>query len=138
MKNKKLGLGIIFTVFIFWMTGCATFHTVNSNTWIDYEIPPSKINHRDIILQSQLNDGSKFSVFYDKELDSDSSYYYSLLMQDFGWHLNGDKWSGPVLDVRRPEIGKLYLNPRRKVAIYFYPRETYDVFKVEFEDRTNP
>ncbi|MDR2481894.1 MAG: hypothetical protein LBD07_06390 [Spirochaetaceae bacterium] len=120
------------------MTGCATFSTANTNIWIEYEIPPSKVNYSgEIIMEAQLSDGSKCYVLFDDDISNDSDYYYSILMQDFGWHLNGDKWSGPVLEVRQCKLGYMYLNPKRQVAIYFYPKGTYDAFGVRIEKKTN-
>jgi len=136
MFKKLFWLNYILIAFI--VIGCASFATINTNKWIEYEILPSIVENNFVILRSKLSDGTEFIVVEDDEMNSsDAKYYYSLLMQDFGWHLEGDSWKGPILEVRRTEIGKLYVNPMRKIAIYFYPRGTYGVFRVIFESETN-
>jgi len=86
-------------------------------------------------MEAKLSDGSLCYVFYDSEISSDGEYYYSILMQDFGWHKTKDGWSG--YDPRRAKRGHLYINPRRQVAIYFYPLVDIDVFKVRVERPAN-
>jgi len=114
------------------INGCVSFTTANSNTWIKYEVPPSRINYSGkSIFEGQFSDGIKFSVYYDENIGSDGQYYYSILMQDFGWHWDGDGWAG--YNPRRPERGKLYVNPNRQVAIYFYPQQDIDVFRINIE-----
>jgi hypothetical protein len=138
LKRKTVWFALVIMALAFGILGCATFSTANTDTWIEYEIPPSKVNYiGEIIMESKLSDGSKCHVFFDDDINNDSDYYYSLLMQDFGWHLNGQKWSGPVLEVRYHKLGYIYLNPKRQVAIYFYPKGTYDAFKVRIERITN-
>ena len=125
-------------ILILLATGCASLSTANTDRWLEYELPPSRVNYSgDNLMEVKLSDGSICYVFFDDDISNDSDYYYSLLMQDFGWHLNGDKWSGPVLDVRQTKLGYMYLNPKRQVAIYFYPKGTYDAFKVKIERTTN-
>jgi len=106
--------------------------------WLEYEMPPSKINYTgDIIMETQLGNGSKCYVSFDKGMEDDGEYYYSLLMQDFGWHLEGEEWRGNIYS-RRTKRGCLYLNPKRQVAVYFYPKSAYDVFKVKVESAARP
>jgi hypothetical protein len=127
-------ISIILVIIILLLIGCTSLSTANTDRWLEYELPPSGVNYSgNNLMEVKLSDGSMCYVFYDDDISNDSDYYYSLLMQDFGWHLNGDKWSGPVLDVRQTKLGNMYLNPKRQVAIYFYPRGTYDAFKVKIE-----
>ena len=131
-------ISIILTILILLVTGCASFSTANTDRWFEYELPPSKVNYSgDILMDAKLSDGSMSYVFYDDEVSSDGDFYYSLLMQDFGWHDNGGKWSGPVLDVRHTKQGYMYINPKKQVAIYFYPKGTFAAFKVKIERKTN-
>jgi hypothetical protein len=123
-------------IIILLVTGCASLSTANTDRWFEYELPPSKINYTgNVFMNAKLSDGSMCYVFSDKEISSDGDYYYSILMQDFGWHKTKDGWSG--YDARRAKRGCMYINPKRQVAIYFYPKETFDAFKVKIESKTN-
>jgi hypothetical protein len=132
--KKLIYFALFFAVSAIILSGCASLSTANTNRWLEYELPPSKINYSgNNLMEVKLFDGSTCYVFYDDDIGKDSDYYYSLLMQDFGWNLNGDKWSGPVLEVRQTKLGHMYLNPKRQVAVYFYPNGNYDAFKVKIE-----
>lgn len=118
-----------------WINRMCKFSTANTNKWIQYEIPPSRINiSGEIIMESVLSDGSICYIFYDERTNIDGEYYYSLLMQDFGWYSDGDKWKGGGINCK---LGCMYLNPKRQVAIYFYPKGTYGAFKVKIEKPNN-
>jgi hypothetical protein len=133
MKNRKIWLIMILNIILL---GCASISLANSDKWFEFELPPSKINYSgNVIMDVRLSDGSMCYVFYDDEISSDGEYYYSLLMQDFGWHKTKDGWSG--YDARRAKRGHMYINPRRQVAIYFYPLQDIDVFKVRVEGSYN-
>lgn len=124
-------ISIISTILIF--NSCASFMTATSNTnkWIAQEIRPSEIKKNgDIFLEGKLSDGSTFSVFMDDTINIDQYYYYNSLMQDFGWRNDGDEWTGSVYSVRNYKKGNIYINPRKRVAVYFYPKGTFDAFKV--------
>ena len=133
MKNK----GIVFFVFIAFLTicvvSCAVYTTATTNRWLEYELPPSKItkNGKEFY-EGKLSSGSRFSVFYDDEIDNDGEYYYAMLMQDWGWRRNGDTWSAPQ-GSRREKRGHIYVNPSRRVAVYFYPEREYNAFKVSIK-----
>jgi len=133
MKNKKIFLIIILNILLI---GCASISTANSDNWYEYELPPSKINYSgDVIMEVKLSDGSMCYIFSDYEIGSDDEeYYYSIFMQDFGWHKTEDGWTG--YDARRAKRGHMYINPGRQVAIYFYPLQDYDIFKVRIEKST--
>jgi len=130
---KNIVLLIIFT-FSFGIIGCVTFSTANSGIWLEYEIPPSRINNSGrTIMDGNLSDGSKFYVFYDEEIDRDSRHYYVILYQDFGWRLNSGVWSAPQ-NARERKRGHIYVNPKRRVAVYFDPAGDYAAFKVKIEN----
>ena len=137
MKSKTLWLIISATTLVSVIVGCASFPSANSDTWIEYEMPPSKINTtRNTIMEVKLSDGARCYIFYDEELYSDSKYYYSILLQDFGWRSDGDSWKGTY--TRYPKRGCIYLNPKRQVAVYFFPdSNTIGAFKVMIEEITN-
>ena len=133
MVRKRMWFGIIIVSVIFIM-GCASFSTVNTDRWIAFELPPSRINYTgDTIMTGRLSDGTTFYVFYDSSIDDDARFYYHLLMQSFGWRHDGHGWVGPqsARDIKR---GHIYINPRRQVGIYFFPQGEYEAFKVRFDN----
>ena len=131
MRKSKLFGWIILLVISGLVKSCATIYaTANTNSWIEYELPPSKIVKTGAaFFEGTLSDNSKFSVHYDETVDTDAEYYYTMLMQDWGWRRNGDTWSAPQ-GSRNVKRGYIYVNPRRKVAVYFYPVKQFNVFKV--------
>ena len=94
-------------------------------------MPPSKIiKNGEGFFEGKLSDGSTFSVFFDEKIADDASYYYVILQQDFGWSLKNDNtWTAPQ-STRNIKYGHIYINPSRRVAVYFYPERTYSAFKV--------
>lgn len=85
----KKYLSIILIAFLtISLTSCATYITMNTNKWLEYELPPSRIvKNGEAFLEGDLSDGSIFSVFFDKKIDEDARYYHVILWQDFGWKL---------------------------------------------------
>ena len=115
---------------------CATYKLeTNTSKWLEYELPPSSIvKNGEVFFEGKLSGGSKFSVYSDEIIDNDASYYYTLLMQDFGWSLKGDNtWTSPQ-GTRDKKYGHIYVNTSRMVAIYFYPERTYSAFKVKIKE----
>ncbi len=134
LKMKKY-LSIIMIAFLtISLTSCATYTTMNTNKWLAYELPPSRIvKNGEIFFEGKLSDGSIFSVFFDKKIDEDARYYHVMLWQDFGWKLKDDKtWTSPQ-GARERKLGYIYINPNRQVAVYYYPDREYNVFKVDFK-----
>lgn len=115
------------------LVGCATIYsTATTNKWLEYELPPSKIvQNGEVFFEGKLSDGSMFSVFADEKIDADANYYNAMLRQDFGWQRrDSETWTGGQ-DVRKIKVGHIYINPNRRVAIYYYPEGKYhNVFKV--------
>lgn len=72
-------------------------------------------------------------MFYDSTVDEDSGVYYYRLIKDFGWYLDGEgKLSGSAYTVIRYEMGYIYVNPKRRVAVYFNPTSNkYSAYKVK-------
>jgi hypothetical protein len=138
MKLKKIYVFNIFLMFyLFFIVSCASLATANSDTWIEREVPPSMFDNYDIIISVKLTDGSLCHVYYDKKISSDGDFYYSILMQDFGWYLYGDTWRGNQYS-RRCKLGHMYINPKRQVAIYIYPKgSTFGAFGVYIEKAVN-
>ena len=136
MKKVNILL-IIFLISMIFMTGCVSMSTANSNTWLEYEIPPSKIKFTgEVFMQIKLSDGSICSVFQDVDLISDAYYYHAILMQDFGWRKSGNNWHGNGYS-RHYKNGCIYINPKREVAIYFDPSDEFGIFKANIEKNVN-
>lgn len=117
------------------ITSCATLANMDSNKWVSYELRPSQIKtNGDAFFKGRLSDSSVFEVYYQN--DGNGTFYYNVLMQDFGWFRNETGgWSG--YNARRTKRGHLYVNPKRKVGIYFYPSESkFDAFKIRFTQWT--
>jgi len=129
---KKYFCAIFIAFLTIGLNSCATYSTASSNKWLEYELPPSKIiKNGEVFFEGKLSDGSTFSVFADEKIDNDEGYYYVVLMQDFGWRSKDDEtWTAPQDSHRKYKLGRIYINPNRRVAIYFYPRGTYSAFKV--------
>ena len=131
---KKIVL-IFIMLFSFSFISCDVYSTATSNNWSEYELQPSKIlGNGDVFFEGTLSDGSKFSVFANKEVDDDASYYYVNLMQDFGWRKVDDKnWSAPQ-GSREYKLARIYINPSRQVGIYFHPDGKYSAYKMKINN----
>jgi hypothetical protein len=72
-----------------------------------------------------------FSVLSDQKIGEDADFYNAILRQDFGWKRRDDKtWTSPQ-GAREHKVGHIYINPSRRVALYYYPDGKYhNVFKV--------
>jgi hypothetical protein len=119
------------------LISCAA-HYITSSKWKEYELPPSKIvSNGDPFFGGRLNNGSTFSVYYDRNIIKDGEYYYNILMQDFGWQSkNEEKWEEVRAgESRRHKLGHIYCNAGRGVALYFHPGgTTWSVFKLKIRN----
>ena len=124
------------------ITSCATYTSsianINSDKWIGFELRPSQITKNgDAFFEGRLSDNSVFEVYTDYTVTQDATFYYKRLMQDFGWYENTEGgWSGHPYQVRRTQTGYIYVNPKKLVGIYFYPKGTFDAFKIRFTQWT--
>jgi len=121
MKINKTGGVLLIAFLTIGLNSCASFETatINTNKWLAQKIQPSKIiRNGEVFFEGKLSDGSTFSVFQDDKIDIDQYYYYNSLYQDFGWSNNGSNWTGSAFN-RQPKFGQIYINPRKRVAIYF-------------------
>ena len=132
MKKLILLLFIPLTIIL---NSCAHLYTIqnaNSGTygWIEIEVLPSQLfKNGEVFYQDELVDSSTFSIFSDETISIDSGYYYNILMQDLGWKYNGEKWQGSgALPIK---YGALYVNPKKRVAVYIYPQMEYSAYKVK-------
>ena len=134
---KKFITVIAFSIITLTFLNCrSTYITKNSDRWKRFELRPSQISlSGDVFFTSRLDDNNYFGVFWDKVVQDDGAFYYNVLMDDFGWTSGtNDKWTGDPYTVRRTKYGHIYVNPRRKVAIYFNPAtERYSTYKVKIE-----
>jgi hypothetical protein len=110
---------------------CGIYTTARTNRWLEYELPPSRIiKNGKVFFEGRLSDGSMFSVFADEKIDDDARYYYVMLQQDFGWIFTNDETWTASQGAREKKYGHIYINPGRRVAVYFYPDRTFSAFKV--------
>jgi hypothetical protein len=69
---------VILTAFLtIGLNSCAIYSTANTNKWLQYELPPSRvINNGKEFFVGKLSDGSMFSVFADEKISDDARYYH--------------------------------------------------------------
>ncbi|MDO9377182.1 MAG: hypothetical protein Q7T76_22335 [Ferruginibacter sp.] len=134
---RKYLCSIFIAFFAIGINGCTTVNlTASSNKWLEHELAPSTITENgDVFFKGKLSDGSVFSVFSDPKIAADGDFYNAILRQDFGWKKRDDKsWSSPQ-GAREHKLGYIYINPSRRVAVYFYPDGKYHTaFKVIIDE----
>ena len=105
--------------------------------WAYKEIPPSQVStSADSFYEGKLSDGRIISVggYID---DPDSSYYQNSLWLDLNWYKNAEGgWSAPG-GSKRPKEGYLYINLKKRVSVYFYPKEGFNTFRVTLNPKSN-
>jgi len=137
---KKLLFLLVFIPIVITLNSCASLSsiktaTADTNSWIEFQMLPSQLlRNGEVFFRRQLSDGSTFSVFSDDTIDIDSGHYYNRLMQDFGWTGYGDKWQDFSGFARNVRYGALYVNPKKRIAVYIYPQRTYAAFKVTIKN----
>ena len=133
MKNNSIKLSVFIAFLTVGFISCAVYPKATTNKWVEYELPPSKIiKNGEVFFGERLSGGSWFSVFYDESINNDGEHYYAMLMQDWGWRRSGDTWSAPQ-GSRNIKRGHIYVNPSRRVAVYFYPERSFNAFKVSIK-----
>ena len=134
---KKFITVIAFSIITLTFLNCrSTYITKNSDRWKKFELRPSQVSlSGDTFFTSRLDDNNYFGVFWDKVVQDDGEFYYNILMDDFGWSKNvSGNWSGSAYTVRDRKFGYIYVNHKRKVAVYFNPAtEKYSTYKVKIE-----
>ena len=124
--------------------GCAASSprrvTPTTNRWAAFEIlPPSIVQNArqgQTVLSRRLSDGSTLIVYRNFNIPSvDRQFVYTQIMRDFGWRRSSDgNWTRQQSSFNRNIVpGNMYVNPYRKMAIYFFPDETWGVFAVRIE-----
>ncbi len=131
---KNIISAIVFSIVTLTFFNCGSIYIAkNSDKWKKFEFQPSQVSlYGDVFFTSKLDDNTSFEVFWDKVVDGDAEFYYNRLMQDFGWYVDGKGgWSGDSYTARHPKKGDIYVNPKRKVGVYFNPStDKYSAFKV--------
>ena len=116
------------------------YANVDADRWIERTIPPSQISTLgDMFFEEKLSKGgSSFSV--GGYLEQDGAYWYNICMQDLGWRTNTeDGWTQTKETSKRIKRGYLYINLKKRVAVYFYPDEagkgpTFNSFRVTINE----
>jgi len=142
MKNNlrmKKHLNIILIAFLtINLASCTVYSTIKTDNWIEYELPPSSIvRNGKPFFGGKLSDGNNFHVFEDWQISEDGRYYYNMLMQNFGWTLNNGTWRGNGYS-RDHKRGAIYINPKKRVSVYFSPSGDYSAFKVGITNTSAP
>ena len=131
---KNFISAIVFSIITLTFFNCRSIYIAkNDDRWKKFELRPSQVSlSGDTFFTSRLDDNTPFVVLWDKVVQDDAKFYYNVLMDDFGWTLGiNDIWTGDPYTVRRKKNGHIYVNPKRKVAIYFNPvTDKYRTFKV--------
>ena len=112
----------------------------DADRWIERTIPPSQVTKNgDMFFEEKLSrGGSSFSV--GGHIKEDETYWYNTLMQDLGWRTNTeDGWTQTKETSKRIKRGYLYINLKKRVAVYFYPDEagkgpTFNSFRVTINE----
>ena len=132
---KNFISAIVFSIVTLTFFNCRSIYIAkNSDKWKKFELRPSQLSlSGGTFFTSRLDDNNYFGIFYDDEVFDDRKFYYNVLMDDFGWTLGtNDIWTGDPYTVRRHKLGHIYVNPKRKVAVYFNPStDKYRTFKVK-------
>ncbi|MGK0412133.1 MAG: hypothetical protein ACJA1B_000322 [Polaribacter sp.] len=134
MRNEKnLFLFAIITAFIISCSPLITNGgslTGTTKKWVEYELMPSNITYNgEPFFVRNLMDGSTLSVFYNSKVQENSGFFYNLLWQDLGWYKNDGKWSSPP-DTPGPKASRLYVNPKRRVAVHLDSEKKHYSFNV--------
>jgi hypothetical protein len=139
LKMKNYLIIILIALLSINLSSCTVYSTITTDNWIEYELPPSSIvSNGDVFFGGKLSDGNRFHVFADSSIDEDETYYYTMLRQDFGWRLkDSETWTGSQYS-RREKMGCIYINPKRRASVYFWPKGTYSAFKVGFTAPSSP
>jgi uncharacterized protein YceK len=106
----------------------------DADGWIARTIPPSQVTTSgDMFFEEKLSNGGSFSV--GGHIKEDETYWYNTLMQDSGWRTNTeDGWSQTKETSKRIKRGYLYINLKKRVAVYMHDDDTFNTFRVTIND----
>jgi uncharacterized protein YceK len=107
----------------------------DADGWIARTIPPSQVTTSgDMFFEEKLSrGGSSFSV--GGHIKEDETYWYNTLMQDSGWRTNTeDGWSQTKETSKRIKRGYLYINLKKRVAVYMHDDDTFNSYRVTINE----
>ena len=111
------------------------YANIDADRWIERTIPPSQISTLgDMFFEEKLSKGgSSFSV--GGLIEEDETYWYNTLMQDLGWRTNTeDGWTQTKTTSKRIKRGYLYINLKKRVAVYMHDDDTFNSFRVTINE----
>ena len=123
----------------------------DADGWIARTIPPSQVTTSgDMFFEEKLSNGGSFSV--GGHIKEDETYWYNTLMQDSGWRTNKEGgWTNEILipkntfnskgekliirtNYTKIKRGYLYINLKKRVAVYMHDDDTFNTFRVTIND----
>ena len=116
----------------------------NADRWIERTIPPSQVTTSGAMFYeegwssvgSNYTQRGTFSV--GGYIEEDGTYWYNQLMQDLGWRTNTEGgWSSVGSNYTQIKRGYLYINLKKRVAVYFYEGSTFNAFRVTINQETS-
>ena len=142
MKNYLLLLLIPFSLSL---NSCDVLYqdaNPNADRWIERTLPPSQVTtsgamfYEEELKTDMYNTiGGTFSV--GGYIEEDGTYWYNQVMQDLGWRTNTEGgWTSTGTNYTQIKRGYLYINLKKRVAVYFYPKETFNAFRVTLNKET--
>ena len=116
---------LVFFLVCSFLVSCGSLKSTNPNTdrWIERTILPSQVTTNGIFFKEDIRTDVYNTSFESYSvggyIDEDGTYWYNILMQDFGWtkNIDGD-WSSVGSDFTRIKRGYLYINLKKRVAVY--------------------
>ena len=108
----------------------------DSDRWVGQAIPPSKVN---LSYEGKLPSGRTFSL-YEIISGDDADFYQNLVWESRGWYISNDVdsgkrvWKTNSTYNRPPQKGRLYVNLKKRIAVYFYPKEDFRTYKVKVDN----
>ena len=103
----------------------------DSDRWVGQAIPPSQVN---LSYEGKLPSGRTFSLYGIVD-DDDATFYYNLVWDSFGWdRISEEKFEARGYNSKRPQKGRLYVNLKKRIAVYFYPDKEFRTYKVKVDN----
>ena len=136
---------LVFFLACSFLVSCGSLKTTNPNVdkWIERTLPPSQVTTSGAIFFEEDIKADVYNTPFESYsvggyIGEDETYWYNILMQDFGWRkdIDGD-WSSVGSDYTRVKRGYLYINLKKRVAVYFHPVDTFNAFRVTLNPKSN-
>ena len=122
LSRRSFGLGLI-------------AHGITACDKVENYAISTKFAEKNVPIKGQVLDIDGFNMH--GYIEGDGTYWYNILMQDLGWRkdIDGD-WSSVGSDYTRVKRGYLYINLKKRVAVYFYPLENFNAFRVTLNPKS--